>query len=95
MGAPRPRADVSAGDVARVPPEALAADATKSDTITLTIDPPGALRWTRQFGTSRTDTARGIATDASGHVYVTGETSGALEGSNAGGRDAIILAYGR
>ena len=40
VGAPRPRADVSAGDVARVPPEALAADATKSDTITLTIDPP-------------------------------------------------------
>lgn len=74
---------------------ASAADLTKSDTITRTINPPGALRWTRQFGTSNADFALGIATDASGNVYTTGYTFGALEGSSAGSRDAFIRSYGR
>ena len=69
------------------------ADPTKADTITLTITPQGALRWTRQFGTSSLDSANGIATDANGNVYTTGYTHGALEGSNAGGADAFIRAY--
>ena len=68
-------------------------DATKSDTITLAINPPGALRWTRQYGTSSSDIANGIATDANGNVYTTGYTDGALEGSNAGGWDAFIRSY--
>ncbi len=72
-----------------------AADVTKSDVIALTINPPGALRWTRQFGTSSGDFAHEIATDADGNVYTTGYTFGALEGSNAGGVDAYIRSYGR
>jgi hypothetical protein len=68
-------------------------DPTKSDTITLTVNPPGTFRWTRQFGTSNDETARGIATDANGHVYVTGYTLGALEGSSAGSEDAFIRSY--
>ena len=59
-------------------------DPTQSDTITLTVDPLGALRWTRQFGTSSEDYAYGIATDENGNVYVSGHTTGALEGPNAG-----------
>ena len=70
-----------------------ATDATKSDSVTLTIDPPGALRWTRQFGTSASDRAAGTATDASGNVYTTGYTRGAFEGSNAGGSDAFVRSY--
>jgi len=68
-------------------------DATKSGAITLTINPPGALRWTRQFGTSNDDEANGIATDASGNVTTTGYTEGDLEGSNAGGSDAFVRSY--
>jgi hypothetical protein len=68
---------------------------TKSDTITLTIDPAGALRWTRQFGTSGDDIARGIATDPSGNATTTGNTSGALEGSIASSSDAFIRSYDR
>jgi hypothetical protein len=70
-------------------------DPTKSDTITLTIDPAGALRWTRQFGTSSGDLAHGIATDANGNTTTTGYTNGALEGSNAGNADAFIRSYDR
>ena len=58
-------------------------DPTQSDTITLTIDPPGALRWTRQFGTSNSDYAYGVATDTNGRIYVTGVT----------GNDAFLNAY--
>ena len=71
------------------------ADATRNDTITLTINPPGALRWTRQYGTSSNDFARGIATDANGNTYTTGYTNGDLEGSNAGNADAFIRSYDR
>ena len=69
------------------------ADPTKSDTITLTINPLGVLRWTRQFGTSSGDYATGIATDANGNVYATGYTGGALAGPNAGNSDAFIRSY--
>ena len=68
-------------------------DPSKNDTITLTIDPPGAFRWTRQFGTTASDVGFGVATDASGNVYVTGTTTGALEGPNAGSFDAFLRAY--
>jgi hypothetical protein len=68
-------------------------DPSKSDSITITINPPGTLAWTRQFGTSSSDTANGIATDASGNVYATGYTEGALEGASAGSDDAFIRSY--
>ena len=68
-------------------------DASKSDSITLTVDPPGVLVWTRQFGTNSSDFAYGIATDTNGNVYITGFTEGALEGDNAGHGDAFIRSY--
>ena len=68
-------------------------DPIKNDTITLTINPQGDLRWTRQLGTTSTDIAVGIATDHNGNVYTTGYTEGALVGGNAGGEDAFIRAY--
>ena len=68
-------------------------DPSQSDTVTLTVDPRGALRWTRQFGTSEIDRPGGVATDANGNVYVTGYTYGALEGTNAGDVDAFLRAY--
>ncbi|MBA2667211.1 MAG: SBBP repeat-containing protein [Trueperaceae bacterium] len=68
-------------------------DPTKNDTITLTVDAPGMLRWTRQFGTDNSDEAAGIATDPIGNVYIVGYTSGALTGSNAGSDDGFIRSY--
>ena len=68
-------------------------DPTMNDSITLTVDPPGVLVWTRQFGTSNSDLAYGIATDTTGNVYTTGWTEGALEGDNAGNADVFIRSY--
>jgi len=53
----------------------------------------GDLLWVRQFGTSTSERATGIAVDATG-IYVVGTTSGALPGqSQVGGADAFIRKY--
>ena len=55
----------------------------------------GAELWTRQFGSPETDRAQGVAVDATGNVYVGGETFGALPGQvSAGSRDAFLRRYG-
>ena len=69
------------------------ADPGKSDSIIITVNPPGTLAWIRVFGTDSHDVAIGIATDAAGNVYATGYTAGALAGSNAGGIDAFVRSY--
>ena len=48
--------------------------------------------WERQFGTAGDDQARAVAVDATG-IYVAGDTTGALVGSNAGGDDAFVRKY--
>ena len=51
--------------------------------------------WTRLLGTSALDVGIGVALDiAGGFVYVTGDTSGNLDGNiSAGGADAFLLKY--
>jgi len=50
--------------------------------------------WTRQFGTSSSDLANGVAIDGAGNVYVVGQTEGALPGQTGlGGRDAFVRRY--
>lgn len=71
------------------------ADPPTGNTITLTVDPTGTLRWTRQFGNSSSDTVLGISTNATGTTYTSGLTFGALEGANAGGEDAFVRSSGR
>jgi len=57
-------------------------------------DGSGNVLWTRQFGTSASDYAYGVAVDASGNVYVTGETWGALPGQTFSGYyDAFVRKY--
>ena len=56
-------------------------------------DSGGAHQWTAQFGTSDIDQAYAIAVDASANVYVAGHTSGALDGTNAGGYDGYLGKY--
>jgi probable HAF family extracellular repeat protein len=53
----------------------------------------GVLQWAQQFGTESNDEARGIVADGSGNVYVTGDTTGALVGMNAGGSDAFVKKF--
>jgi hypothetical protein len=57
-------------------------------------DPAGNALWTRQFGSAGADQVSGVAANASGEVYVTGDTSGALPGQiSAGGQDAFVRKY--
>jgi hypothetical protein len=49
--------------------------------------------WTRQFGTSATDQALGVATDHVGNIYVAGLTLGSLAGANQGASDAFVRKY--
>lgn len=58
-------------------------------------DSAGALLWTGQFGTSSADTVTGVAADASGRVFVCGDTSGSLPTQvNASGSDGFVVVVG-
>ena len=61
-----------------------------SDAFVRKFDAKGLTLWSKQFGTSADDQATGVAVDATGNVYVTGATSGALEGANAGSSDGFL-----
>jgi hypothetical protein len=54
----------------------------------------GTPSWTRQFGTSHTDTALGVAADEFGNVFVAGSTFGNLGGEfNSAKSDAFLAKY--
>jgi hypothetical protein len=63
------------------------------DAFVRSYDGNGALRWTRQFGTSEADQAFGIGADEDGNVYVVGRTWGPLEGNGVGFVDGFVRAY--
>jgi hypothetical protein len=57
-------------------------------------DAAGSELWTRQFGTTGVDLARGVAADLAGNVYVAGRTTAVFSGqSTAGGGDATVLSF--
>ena len=50
--------------------------------------------WTRQLGTSSVDYGKGVTTDSSGNIYVTGATEGGLDGNtNSGEVDIFLVKY--
>ena len=56
-------------------------------------DTAGNVVWTRQFGTSAGEEARGVAADSSG-VYVAGHTGGVFPGqTSAGAEDSFVRKY--
>jgi hypothetical protein len=72
----------------------LAGQRGDADAFIRRYDAAGTLLWTRQFGSTDEDVARGVAVDATGNAYVVGTTWGALQGSGNGGGDAFIRKYG-
>ena len=51
-------------------------------------------QWTKQLGTVSDDWGMGISTDSSGNIYVTGFTSGGLDGNtNSGQNDIFLIKY--
>ncbi|MBK8211560.1 MAG: hypothetical protein IPK78_18040 [Rhodospirillales bacterium] len=64
-----------------------------SDAWVRKYDPSGRLLWQRQPGTEGYDWAKGVATNASGDVYVAGHTDGSLGGANKGSLDAWVRKY--
>lgn len=53
----------------------------------------GTLVWKQQIGTSKYDTAKGVATDSNGNVYISGMTLGSLGGPYKGMSDAWVAKY--
>ena len=65
-----------------------------TDAILAKYDGSGNQVWLKQFGSSAGDVANGIAVDASGNSYITGDTNGTLPGqTSAGGADAFLAKY--
>ncbi len=66
-----------------------------SDIFLVKYDAQGVQLWTRQLGTPSSDVARAVATDAAGHIYLTGSTYGQLNRgtSNAGFSDFFVAKY--
>jgi beta-propeller repeat-containing protein len=56
-------------------------------------DSSGKLLWTREFGSTKSDRASGVAADSDGNAYVAGVTYGVIGQSSAGGRDAFVTKF--
>ncbi len=54
------------------------------------VNAKGSVVWTKTFGTSKDDDARGIATLNGSEIYVTGSTEGTLSHPNRGGSDGYL-----
>jgi hypothetical protein len=56
-------------------------------------DTSGVLQWTKQLGTSGSDDGYGLALDTDGNLFICGNTSGDLGGTNQGGYDLFVAKY--
>ena len=69
-------------------------NAGSSDLFVVKYNSSGTKQWTKQLGTSSNDYAKGVATDSSANVYVTGYTYGGLDGNtSAGSNDIFVVKY--
>ena len=64
------------------------------DIFLLKYNSSGTKQWTKQIGSSSSDSATGLAIDNSSNIYVVGYTEGGLDNNtNLGNRDFFILKY--
>ena len=64
------------------------------DIFLVKIDNATVKHWTKQLGSSSNDTGRGVAVSSSENIYVTGITSGGLDGfTNLGEEDIFLVKY--
>ena len=61
-----------------------------TDVIVATFDSDGQQLWLTQFGSSGADEGRSITFNASGDVFVVGQTMGSIEGQNQGDQDGFF-----
>ena len=66
-------------------------DKGESDVFVRKYDSDGNILWTVQLGTHKADYARGINTDNSGNIFVTGNTKGNWGSVNQGASDAFLI----
>ena len=70
-------------------------NAGNSDIFVSKYSSDGTKAWTKLIGTSSRDIGYGVATASDGSIYITGRTSGDLDGeTNAGFYDAFLAKYG-
>jgi len=63
------------------------------DAFVAKYDSSGALQWTKQLGTTGVEYGDSVSADGLGNVYISGYTTGDLEGVSAGERDAFVAKY--
>lgn len=64
-----------------------------NDAFLIKFDSSGSELWTKQLGTVESDLSRSLAVDSSGNAYISGHTTGSLEGTNAGDSDAFLTKF--
>jgi hypothetical protein len=64
-----------------------------ADAFIAKYDASGNVLWTKQIGSSGGDAGWGIATDGFGNVFISGSTSGSLDGPNAGNYDGFVSKF--
>ena len=65
----------------------------KNDGFLTKIDSAGNVLWSRQFGTPGEEDIQWCAIDKSGNIYLTGSTTGDLNGRNSGKEDVIVVKF--
>lgn len=66
------------------------AGGSNTNAFTRKLNSSGTMLWTKTFGSSAFDDARGIATTTGSEIYITGETRGSLGPTNKGGSDGYV-----
>ena len=63
------------------------------DVFLIKYNSSGVKQWSKQFGTSGQDDARGVSVDLFGNVFVTGNTSGAIGPEYFGDQDMFLVKF--